>query len=55
MTLKETRDEAQKAIGDWTEKHIGTRLEATATKLFSFEEFWDDRARRVQPNTGKEI
>ncbi len=55
MTLKETRDEVQKAIGDWTEEHIGTRLEATATKFFSFEEFWDDRARRVQPNTGKEM
>jgi len=55
MTEISTRDAVEKAIGDWTEKHVGVRLPATSTKLYSFSEIWDDRARRVEPNTGREM
>ncbi len=55
LSKKDDREAVEKAIGDWTEKYIGRRLPATATKLYSFSEFWDDRARRVEPNTGREM
>jgi hypothetical protein len=42
-----------KAIWEWTELHIGQRLEATALKDYSMAELWDDRAVRVATNTGK--
>ena len=40
------------AIQDYTEKHIGHRLEVTNVKDFSMIELWDDRAVRVAENTG---
>lgn len=40
------------AIEDWTEKHIGTRLEVTCEKDYALVELWDDRAVQVVPNTG---
>ena len=55
MAKEDTRDAVEKAIGDWTLEHIGERLPATAMKLYSFSEIWDDRARRVKPNTGIEM
>lgn len=55
MANTETREAVEKAIGDWTLEHIGERLPVTATKLYSFSEIWDDRARRVKPNTGIEM
>lgn len=39
-------------IQDWTEKHIGARLEVTCSKDFNMLELWDDRAVQVVPNTG---
>lgn len=41
-----------KAIGDYTEKHVGQRLEVTNKKDFAVIELWDDRAVQVIPNTG---
>lgn len=48
----EDRDAIFIAIGDWTEKHIGTRLKATCTKDYNMVSLWDDRAVRVICNTG---
>jgi hypothetical protein len=44
-----------KMIGDWTEEHIGIRLEATAIKRKDMVVFYDDRAHHVIPNTGKVV
>lgn len=41
------------AIEDWTEEHIGTRLQVTCEKDYAMVELWDDRAVQVIPNTGK--
>lgn len=46
--------EAYKYILDWTEKHVGEKLNATAIKSYDIEEFWDDRAVGVYKNTGNE-
>lgn len=43
----------RKAIEDWTEKHIGTRLEVTNEKDYGMIEMWDDRCRQVVKNTGE--
>lgn len=48
----EHRDAAINAIQDWTEKHLGVRLEVTAEKDFGMKQLWDDRARQVKENTG---
>lgn len=42
-------------IQAWCEKHIGQRLEVTASKDFAMTELWDDRAVQVQINTGHPI
>jgi hypothetical protein len=42
----------RKLIQDWTEKHIGVRLEVTATKDWAMRGLWDDRAVQVIPNRG---
>lgn len=42
-----------RAIEDWSEKHIGQRLEVTCTKDYGMLELWDDRAVSVEPNTGE--
>ncbi len=47
--------EIRSAIECWCEKHIGAVLEVTATKDFAMIELWDDRAIRVEPNTGRLI
>ena len=39
-------------IQDWTQKHIGERLEVTNQKDYSMVELWDDRAIQVIPNKG---
>lgn len=46
------REAAVKAIGDWTEKHIGRRLPVTAEKDFGMVVLYDDRAVQVTPNKG---
>lgn len=43
------------AVNEWCEKHIGQRLEVTCIKDFGMIELWDDRAVRVEKNTGKVI
>lgn len=40
-------------IQDWCEKHIGVRLEVTATKDFKMMRLYDDRAIRVEEDTGR--
>jgi hypothetical protein len=41
------------AIKAWCEKHIGQELAVTDRKDFEMVELWDDRAVRVEHNTGK--
>lgn len=43
---------AAKYIQDYTEKHLGVRLEVTNKKDFGMRELWDDRAIQVIFNTG---
>jgi hydroxymethylpyrimidine pyrophosphatase-like HAD family hydrolase len=45
--------EQTQLIQDWTEKHFGVRLPVTASKDFAMIELWDDRAVRVEMNTGR--
>lgn len=40
-------------IEDWSEEHIGTRLEVTNVKDFGMIQLFDDRAVQVVPNTGR--
>jgi hypothetical protein len=51
----ENRDEVVKAIQDWTEEHIGKRLDVTCEKDHGMIELWDDRCVQVEPNTGRRI
>lgn len=46
---------ARRAIEDWTELHIGKRLEVTCMKDYSMWVLYDDRCRQVEPNTGRLI
>lgn len=45
--------EQMNLIESWCEKHIGQKLQVTATKDFRMIELWDDRAIQIIPNTGK--
>lgn len=40
-------------IQDWTEEHFGVRLPVTNEKDYEMVELWDDRAVRVEMNTGR--
>lgn len=42
----------RKNIQDWTEKHLGARLEVVCEKDFNMIQLWDDRAVQVFPNSG---
>jgi hypothetical protein len=44
---------SHRLIGDWTEKHIGQRLEVTNIKDWGMIQLFDDRAVQVVPNTGR--
>lgn len=46
---------ARRAIEDWTELHIGKRLQVTCEKDYSMIRLYDDRAIQVEPNTGRLI
>lgn len=48
----EFANDQRRLIQDWTERHLGVRLPVTATKDFRMLEVWDDRAVRVEKNTG---
>lgn len=50
---REERETISRVVGDWTEKHLGERLEVTGTKDYGMLELWDDRAVQVEPNTGR--
>lgn len=43
---------ARTAIWAWCEKHLGRRLQITCQKDYAMVELWDDRAFRVEQNTG---
>lgn len=45
----------RRIIQDWSEKHIGVRLEVTATKDWAMRGLWDDRAVQMATNTGLPI
>lgn len=45
--------EEVRRIGDWCEKHIGVRLIVTALKDSHMHSLYDDRAIRVERNTGR--
>jgi len=44
-----------KAIEDWCEKYVGTKLPVTCSKDMSMIELWDDRAVQVIVNTGQPV
>jgi hypothetical protein len=44
-----------RAIGDWTQEHLGRRLTATCIKDEGMIELWDDRAVTVEKNTGRQL
>lgn len=46
---------ARKHIEAWCEVHLGRVLEVTNVKDYAMIELWDDRARRVEMNTGREL
>ena len=48
-------DEVITIIQDWTEKHVGKRLEVTNRKDRHMWLLYDDRAVQVEPNTGRII
>lgn len=43
---------AEKALNAWMMQHIGRLIPVTCCKDFGMIELWDDRAVRVQHNTG---
>lgn len=46
-------EEQRWKIEDWCLRHIGQKLRVTASKDFGMIELYDDRAFRVEMNTGK--
>lgn len=44
---------ARQAIFEWSLQHIGTLLPSTSEKDYGMIELWDDRAIRVEKNTGR--
>jgi hypothetical protein len=48
-------NEGRRAIEEWCERHIGTRLEVTNVKDTKMAALYDDRAIQVEPNTGRLI
>jgi hypothetical protein len=52
---QEFADGQRVLIQEWCQKHLGWTPVVTATKDMNMIELWDDRARRVETNTGREI
>lgn len=46
-------DAIKKTIREWCKRHVGTELEITNMKDYGMIELWDDRAIRVEMNTGR--
>ena len=55
FTARANNAEDRRAIGDWTEVWVGKRLPVTNVKEPGVEEIWDEKARRVEANTGRLI
>lgn len=57
MSLDKDKDvlKIESTIKSWSKKHIGRELEVTCMKDFAMVELWDDRAIRIEHNTGKII
>lgn len=53
FTARAHSPESVEAIEKWCLEHLGQRLPVTNVKDFQMIELWDDRAIRVQSNTGK--
>ena len=45
----------EQLIKEWCKEHIGSELAVTCQKDYSMIELWDDRAIRVERNTGEII
>lgn len=43
------------AIEKWCLRHLGKKLPITNVKDYGCEQFWDDRAVQVVPNTGRRV
>lgn len=50
---EEFRKAQRKLITNWCLEHLGFILPITSEKDFNMIELWDDRARRVEANTGR--
>lgn len=52
---KDNRDQAalRKVLQDWCQLHLGAVIPITCIKSSGIAEFWDDRAVRVEKNTGR--
>jgi hypothetical protein len=48
-----TANHHRSLIENWCEKHLGKRLPVTNQKDYDLVRFYDDRARRVEVNTGR--
>ena len=48
-------ERVRRIVQDWCERHIGVRLEVTNVKDYAMVALYDDRAFRVERNTGKII
>jgi hypothetical protein len=48
-------ERAIRTVEDWTEKVFGQKLRVTNEKDFEMIEIWDDRAVRVEADTGRKL
>ena len=58
FTARVSRDDdgfQERLIKKWSKEHLGQELEVTCVKDLSMIELWDDKAMRVELNTGKLI
>lgn len=46
---------AEQTIQAWCKEHLGEVLEVTCVKDLTMSELWDDRAVRVEKNTGRQL
>jgi hypothetical protein len=53
FTARASEVESLPYIEDWCLKHLGVVLPITAVKLYTFDEYWDDRAVGIEKNTGQ--
>lgn len=53
--VSDGRPETRAAIEAWCRQHLGEVLPITCCKDFDMIELWDDRARRVEFNTGRPL